>query len=55
MVLGPPCSGKKSLAKMVSSKLRTAYITPETLIEDADKEQREQAKSFINRREVILN
>lgn len=52
MVLGPPCSGKKSLARMISSKLRAAFLTPENLVEEAEKEQREQAKVFIKKRKV---
>ncbi|XP_046560875.1 adenylate kinase 8-like [Haliotis rubra] len=53
IVLGPPASGKRSIAKLVCSKLRTAHITMENLIHDADLDIREQAKEFISKRQAV--
>merc|ERR1712038_1432047 len=36
IVLGPPASGKKSITRMVCNKMRTAHITPDSLIEEAE-------------------
>ncbi|XP_071947140.1 adenylate kinase 8-like [Antedon mediterranea] len=34
VIQGPPASGKTTIGKMVSAKLRTAHITPQILLED---------------------
>lgn len=47
VILGPPCSGKRSIAKMVCGKLRCAHLTPQNLIEEADIAIRDQARKFI--------
>ena len=36
IIIGPPASGKRSIGKMVCNKLRTAHLTPESIIEEAD-------------------
>ncbi|ELT89859.1 hypothetical protein CAPTEDRAFT_200548 [Capitella teleta] len=46
-ILGPPASGKQSIAKMVASKLRCTLLTKDNIIEEADTELRNQAKDLI--------
>ena len=36
IILGPPASGKRTISKMVCTKLRCAHITTENLVEEAD-------------------
>ncbi|KAK3087522.1 hypothetical protein FSP39_006998 [Pinctada imbricata] len=36
IILGPPASGKKTMSKLVSNKLRTAHLTPENLVAEAE-------------------
>ena len=54
VILGPPCSGKRSIAKMVCGKLRCAHLTPQNLIEEADIAIRDQARKFIALDEVRM-
>ncbi|XP_005108850.1 adenylate kinase 8 [Aplysia californica] len=53
VILGPPCSGKRSIAKMVCGKLRCAHLTSQNLIEEADIAIRDKARSFIQNQEPI--
>ena len=50
--MGPPASGKRTISKMVSSKLRTAHLTPENLIADADSDLKTEAEVFVKKNEV---
>ena len=50
--MGPPASGKRTISKMVSSKLRTAHLTPENLIADADSDLKTEAEAFVKKNEV---
>ena len=52
VVLGPPCSGKRTITKMLCSKLRTAHLSPDKIIEDSDKPLREEAEAYRNNGEV---
>lgn len=36
IMLGPPASGKRTISKMISAKLRCAHITEDNLLEEAD-------------------
>ena len=55
VVLGPPCSGKRTMSKMICSKLRTAHLSPDSIIEDADKPLREEAERYRKNEEVEVN
>ena len=50
--MGPPASGKRTISKMVSNKLRTAHLTPENLIQDADSDLKTEAEVFVKKNEV---
>ena len=52
VIMGPPASGKRTISKMVSSKLRTAHLTPENLIADADSDLKTEAEVFVKKNEV---
>ena len=52
VIMGPPASGKRTISKMVSSKLRTAHLTPENLINDADSDLKTEAEVFVKNNEV---
>ena len=54
LIMGPPASGKRTISKMVSSKLRTAHLTPENLIADADSDLKTEAEAFVKRNEVCF-
>ena len=54
VIMGPPASGKRTISKMVSSKLRTAHLTPENLIADADSDLKTEAEAFVKRNEVCF-
>jgi len=53
VILGPPCSGKRSIAKMVCGKLRCAHLTPQNLIEEADIAIRDQASKYIAQDQAV--
>ncbi|KAL8578917.1 hypothetical protein ACOMHN_001879 [Nucella lapillus] len=46
MVLGPPAAGKRSISKMVATKLRCAHLTPDNLVQDADITLRDQIEAL---------
>ena len=52
VIMGPPASGKRTISKMVSNKLRTAHLTPDNLIQDADSDLKTEAQAFVKRNEV---
>jgi len=47
-----PAAGKKNISKMVATKLRTAHITPENLISEAEAELKSQANGFLLKKQV---
>lgn len=47
VLLGPPASGKKTIAKMVCSKLRCAHLTPDSIVEEADTPLKQEATQII--------
>ncbi|KAH3886530.1 hypothetical protein DPMN_010541 [Dreissena polymorpha] len=53
VILGPPASGKRTIAKMVSSKLRTAHLTPENLVSEAETDFKTEAQGFIKKNQTI--
>lgn len=53
VIMGPPASGKRTISKMVSSKLRTAHLTPENLINDADSDLKTEAEVFVKKNETL--
>ncbi|KAK7496967.1 hypothetical protein BaRGS_00011703 [Batillaria attramentaria] len=53
MILGPPASGKRSISKMVCSKLRTAHLTAENLVQDSDIKLRDKAEKFIEKKKPV--
>lgn len=46
IVLGPPASGKRSIARMICGKLRTAHLTPQSIIDEADTALKTQAQKY---------
>ncbi|CAH1787369.1 unnamed protein product [Owenia fusiformis] len=46
MLHGPPSSGKRTIAKMVCAKLRTAHLTMENMIADAETSVKREAESY---------
>ena len=52
IILGPPASGKRSIAKMVCAKTRAAHLTMENLVAEAEVDVKEEAESFIRKKEV---
>ncbi|KAI8779473.1 adenylate kinase 8-like [Biomphalaria glabrata] len=48
-ILGPPCSGKHSIAKLISSKMRCALLTPKTLLEETDNEIKRKILKVFNK------
>jgi len=53
VVLGPACSGKRSIAKMVCGKLRCAHLTTQGLIDEADIASRERVKKYIAKEQAV--
>ncbi|XP_077986552.1 adenylate kinase 8-like [Glandiceps talaboti] len=53
LIHGPPSSGKRTIAKMVCDKLRSAHITPQNLLEDDVSPTVARAKEFVARKEEI--
>ncbi|WAR01696.1 KAD8-like protein [Mya arenaria] len=53
VILGPPATGKRTIAKMVSSKLRTAHLTPDNLVTEAETDLKVQAQQFIKKNQTI--
>lgn len=53
VILGPPCSGKRSIAKLVCGKLRCAHLTPQNLVEEADITIRDKARDYLQNNEPI--
>ena len=52
VIMGPPASGKRTIAKMVCNKLRAAHLTPDNLITEADPELKAEAQPFIEKNQV---
>lgn len=48
LILGPPSSGKRSIAKLICGKLRTAHLTKESIIEEAEAGFKNEAKKHLN-------
>jgi len=53
VVLGPACSGKRSMAKMVCGKLRCAHLTTQNLIDEADVASRDRMKKYIAKEQAV--
>lgn len=51
--MGPPASGKRTIAKMVCGKLRTAHLTPDNLVTEAETDLKVQAQAFIEKNQVL--
>ncbi|XP_059148511.1 adenylate kinase 8-like [Physella acuta] len=47
-ILGAPCSGKRSIAKLVSTKLRCVHIVPKQLLEDCDIALKKKLAKYLN-------
>ena len=54
VILGPPASGKRTISKMVATKLRTAHITPENLIAETEANMKAEAEGFVKRNQVLI-
>ncbi len=52
IIHGPPAAGKTSIARMVCAKLRTAYISQDTLLADDVSPLAAKAKEYIAKNEV---
>lgn len=52
VLLGPPASGKRTIAKSICNKLRTAHITAENLVAEAEVELRNEAQAYLNKGQV---
>ncbi|XP_033099160.1 adenylate kinase 8-like [Anneissia japonica] len=53
IIQGPPASGKTTIGKMVSSKLRTAHITQQLLLEDDVSPLAAKARAIIDKKESV--
>jgi adenylate kinase family enzyme len=53
VILGPPASGKRTISKMVSNKLRTAHLTPDNLVSEAETDIKSEAQAFIKKNQVF--
>ncbi|XP_041369348.1 adenylate kinase 8-like [Gigantopelta aegis] len=53
IILGPPASGKRSIAKLVCAKTRAAHLTMENLVAEAEVDVKEQAEQFISRKQAV--
>ncbi|XP_070532328.1 adenylate kinase 8-like [Ptychodera flava] len=53
IIHGPPASGKRTIAKMVCEKLRSAHITPQKLLEDDVSPVAAKAKEYIAKKQEI--
>ncbi|XP_002735582.1 adenylate kinase 8-like [Saccoglossus kowalevskii] len=53
LIHGPPASGKRTIAKLVCSKLRSAHITPQNILEDDVSPTVARAKEYLARKEEI--
>ena len=54
IIHGPPAAGKTSIARMVCAKLRTAYISQDTLLADDVSALAAKAKEHIGKNEVRI-
>lgn len=52
MILGPPAAGKRSISKMVATKLRCTHLTPENLVQEADPKLRDQIEDLMAKKAV---
>lgn len=46
VVLGPPASGKRTIARLIAGKLKAVHLTTENLLADAPNDLQEEAASF---------
>lgn len=53
VILGPPASGKRTISKMVSNKLRTAHLTPDNLVSEAETDLKTEAQAFIKKNQTL--
>lgn len=53
MVIGPPASGKTTIAKLVANKLHLAgHLTPENLVTDDETGLKYEAENFLKKKQV---
>jgi adenylate kinase len=53
VILGPPASGKRSIGKMVASKLHCTHLTQENIIEEADTALKNKATELLKAKQEI--
>jgi len=53
VILGPPASGKRTISKMITAKIRTAHLTPENLVTEAETDLKTEAQKFITQKQTI--
>ncbi|KAK7094985.1 adenylate kinase 8-like [Littorina saxatilis] len=53
MILGPPAAGKRSISKMVATKLRCTHLTPENLVQEADPKLRDQIEDLMAKKATV--
>ena len=52
VILGPPASGKKTMAKLCASKLRTAHLTEDNMVAEAETETKLKVQEMNKKKQV---
>lgn len=54
VILGPPASGKKTMTKLCANKLRTAHLTEDNMIAEAETDTKNKAQELIKKNQVSI-
>ncbi|XP_052092934.1 adenylate kinase 8-like [Mytilus californianus] len=53
IILGPPASGKKTIAKLCSNKLRTAHLTEDNMVAEAETDTKVKVQEMMKKKQTV--